>query len=44
MTKETKELAFALQGAEVVDFNDMLDPGQSVMFMGTYIVHPLDRQ
>lgn len=37
-----KDLSFELHAAELVDFNGMLEPGETVMFMGTYIVTPED--
>ena len=39
---EGKDLAFKLHGAELTDFDDCLHPGQTVMFMGTYIVTDAD--
>ena len=36
--EESKDLTFTLHGAEQVDFDGMLDPNESVMFMVTYIV------
>ena len=33
-----KDLAFTIHAARLVDFDGMLDPGESVMFMGTYYV------
>ena len=37
-----KDLAFTLHAAELVDFDGTLDPGESVMFMGTYYVTQAD--
>ena len=36
--EDNKDLAFELHASRKVDFNGMLLPGQTVMFMGTYIV------
>ena len=33
-----KDLAFTLHASRKVDFNGMLQPGETVMFMGTYVV------
>lgn len=35
---DAKDLSFELHAAELVDFNGMLEPGETVMFMGKYYV------